>query len=231
MTVTDTPTPAARSTEPTLVADRYRLETGLFLRPTPAGAYYAVCGPEPDPARQLLLALMAEPVAPALTVGAVRAWTGEDDEVAAVEVLAQAQDRGWIEGWSEASFAETESLEVVLPRLLPALSSTGMALLADDQGFAVSAHGFDDQAAEELSALSADLAILHARHRSLLHRNTSLETSAWALVDAVGNSQVGFWPLFIGDHRFVLVIGGVPRTNHPQLTDLIWTLAIRYGDD
>jgi hypothetical protein len=29
----------------------------------------------------------------------------------------------------------------------------------------------------------------------------------------VGNSQVGFWPLYVGGQRFVRVIGGMPRLN------------------
>jgi len=56
-----------------------------------------------------------------------------------------------------------------------------------------------------------------------------LETSAWALVDAAGNSRVGFWPLYVGKQRFVLVLGGVPRLNQPALTELIWALSKRYA--
>ena len=54
-------------------------------------------------------------------------------------------------------------------------------------------------------------------------------TGAWALVDMAGNSRVGFWPLFIGDHRFVLALGGLPALNHPALVELVWSLTFRYG--
>jgi hypothetical protein len=56
-----------------------------------------------------------------------------------------------------------------------------------------------------------------------------LDTAAWALVDAAGNGQVGFWPLFIGEQRFVLVVSDFPYLNQQALTTLVWALSIRYG--
>ncbi|MCB1013508.1 MAG: hypothetical protein KDB10_00110, partial [Acidimicrobiales bacterium] len=56
-----------------------------------------------------------------------------------------------------------------------------------------------------------------------------LPTSAWALVDGAGNSQVGFWPLHIGEERFVLSVVGIPRLHQQAFTDLIWVLMLRYG--
>ena len=49
------------------------------------------------------------------------------------------------------------------------------------------------------------------------------------IVDMAGNSRVGFWPLFVGDHRFVLALGGLPALNHPALVELVWSLTVRYG--
>jgi len=47
----------------------------------------------------------------------------------------------------------------------------------------------------------------------------------------MGNSQVGFWPIFVGEHRFGLVIGGLPQLNQAALISLVWALMMRYGQD
>jgi len=205
------------------------LAPGLYARPTPAGAYYAVASSDPEPARLLLLGILSQPFLPQLTPALLRQWTGAHDDVGAISVAYEAQQRGWIEGLEEQLQAPQGALERLLPELLPPLSASGQTLLVDDQGFAVSAHGLTDEAVESLSAMSAELAIVHARHHSHVSRASGLSTSAWALVDGAGNSQIGFWPLHLGEQRFVLVIVGLPRTNHPMLTELIWALAVRYG--
>ena len=49
-------------------------------------------------------------------------------------------------------------------------------------------------------------------------------------MDAAGNSQLGFWPLFIDTQRFALILQGVPRFNQPVFTELVWALSTRYAD-
>ncbi len=206
----------------------YRLVEDLYVLPTPAGAYHAVSSPEQDPPRRVLRRVLQETTTPLLRLQALREWS-ESDEGHALELLYRMQGLGWIEGFESPRASPTAALEDLLPQLLRPLSGSGKVLLADSQGFYLYATGFPHEVAEELSALSADLATLHERRRGLLHNNLGLETGAWALVDASGNSQVGFWPLHVGDQRFVLVIGGMPRLNQPQLTELIWTLSRRYA--
>ena len=109
------------------------------------------------------------------------------------------------------------------------LSSQSKVLLADTQGFYVCSQGFPHETAEELSALSADIASLQERHQRLVGNNLGLETSAWGLVEASGGSRIGFWPLFIGEQRFALIISGCPQFNQPALTSLVWALSKRYG--
>jgi len=208
---------------------QFRLTEGLYVLPTPAGAYYSVSGPEEEPSRQLLRALIREQRSPRLTQDNLQVWTGMKSGDA-LELLYHVQSLGWVEGHEEDRSVPTRKLEDVLPELLPTLSGSGKALLADGHGFYVSSQGFPHETAEELSAASADLASLHGRHHHLMRNNLGLWTSAWALVDAAGNSQVGFWPLYIGKQRFALVVGGLPRLNQPSLTQLIWALNRRYGD-
>jgi hypothetical protein len=207
----------------------YQLITKLYIAVSPAGAYHAVSEASDDPSRKLLRALLRLKTTPPLTLDGLQRWSDMEDEHGSMELLYHAQNLGWVEGLEESRHAPAGALEDIVPDLLPVLSNSGKALLADGQGFYVSSQGFTHEAAEELSALSADIASLHDRHRGLLKHNLGMASSAWALIDAAGNSQVGFWPLFVGDQRFVLVVGGIPHFNQPALTQLVWALSTRYG--
>jgi len=207
----------------------YSIPEGYFIMPTPAGAFYGVSEGKENAPRRLLRHLIGHDSSPRLDSDSLQGWTGAGTPDEALDLLFHIQSLGWVEGFREQQQAPSGALETVLPERLDILSSTGKALLADEQGFYVASRGFTHETAEELSAVSADLASLYERHHGLLARNLGLETSAWALVDAAGNSRVGFWPLYIGSQRFVLVVGGVPRLNQPALTELIWALSKRYA--
>jgi hypothetical protein len=145
-----------------------------------------------------------------------------------LELLLHCQKLGWVQGVEQPLTAPQGALETLLPELLSQISETGKVLLADDQGFYLACSGFAHEAAEELSALSADLATVHKRRSGLLIRNLGIASHAWAIVDAFGCSQIGFWPLFVGSQQFVLVIAGVPHFNQPEFVTLVWALSLRY---
>ena len=207
----------------------YQLTENHYLLPSPAGAFHASSHQGKGPIRTLLRALLRQETSPILTRHALENWTGltGDD---ALETLFRAQELGWVEGLETARSSQPGALEEILPALLHPLSSNGKALLADSHGFYITAAGFPHEASVELSALSADIASLDTRHQALTHNNLGLTTSAWSLVDAAGNSQLGFWPLYIDVYRFVLVLQGVPQLNQPAFTSLIWALSTRYDD-
>ncbi len=210
--------------------DRYKLNHGFYIAPTPAGAYYSVSDSQKNLSRHLLHILLSQKVSPLLTTEKLQQWQKMDDEDEALDSLYHVQNLGWVRGLEKPVSAPQGVLEDVLPALLADLSDTNKALLADSQGFYISSQGFSHEIAEELSALSADIASMHDRHQHLIQDSLGLSTSAWSLVDAAGNSQVGFWPMYIGDQRFVLVISGLPQLNRPSLTNLIWALYHRYGN-
>ncbi len=208
---------------------RYRLLDHQFVLPTPAGAFYSVADPQQDPPRRLLQRLLSTESSHQLELDALTEWADTQSEDEALGLLYHLQTLGWVEGFADPQTAPDGALEDVLPGLLEPLSATGKALLADAQGFHIASVGFNHETSVELSAASADLASLYERHRGLLKRNMGLSTSAWALVDAAGNSQTGFWPLYITEQRFVLIISGVPHLNQPALTELVWALSKRYA--
>jgi hypothetical protein len=208
----------------------YSLKGGYYGLPTPAGAYQAVSSPDADLGKHFLLRLLSEEESPALTSQKLVEWTGLPEQNA-LKLLYHLQELALVEGHPEPVLSPQGPLEQVLPDLLNRLSGDGKALLADSQGFYLTSVGFPHETAEELSALSADLSGLYSRHQKLLHNNLGIPSSHWALVNAAGNSEIGFWQFFIGTHRFTLILSGVPQLNQSLFTRLVWSLAKRYAQD
>ena len=185
---------------------RYELLPGAYIAPTPGGAYMA-----------------------ALTAQSLCQWSGLAREDSALELAYHLQSQALIQAEQAPRHIPSATLEELLPDMLAHVSHPGKALLADAQGFYMATTGFPHEAAEELSALSADLASLHERHQRMLRHNLGIDNRAWALADAAGNSQLGVWPLYIGRQRFALVVAGTPHFNQPAFVDLVWVLTRRYA--
>jgi hypothetical protein len=207
----------------------FELLRGLYVAPTPAGAYFAASSVTQEPARTSLCRLLAYSEFPVFDAALLSELTGVSDEQAALEHIYRLQALGLIHGLSTTRKQSTDNLEASLPSLLAELVGEGKALLADEQGFYLGCHGFHHETAEELAGLSADLSSLHSRHFALLEGHLGMRSSAWALINAGGMSTMGFWPLFIGKHRFVLIISGAPKLDQPAMLDLVWLLFRRYG--
>ncbi len=206
----------------------YQLDQELYIHPTPSGTYYAISEPENTPSRQLLSALFKQPSTPKFSLESVKEWLKEPHDEKVLDLLYHMQKVGWIEGLETPRDAPEGTLEEMLPQLLSTLSDK--VILADEQGFYIASHGFPHETAEALSVLSAELSTVYEKRQGVLKNNLGLNSRAWGLVDAAGNSQIGFWPMHIGVQYFVLIIGGVPHLNQPQLTTMVWALTIRYGD-
>jgi len=209
--------------------NKYTLVDNLYLYLTPVGAYYAVTDKEVNKSRTFLRRWLKEPATPALNGQTLMQLMQLDEASAALELLHHCQDLGWVQGADTSIQPPEEALELILPQLLENLSETGKVLLADDQGFYLACHGFPHEVAEELSALSAELATVHQRRTGVLMNNLGIYSHAWAIVDTFGGSQIGFWPIFTGHTRFVIIISGVPHFNQTNFTTLIWVLSRRYG--
>lgn len=205
------------------------LADNLFLYPTPVGTYYAVTSPEEEKSRSFIKQLLLEKETPALTLPTLIRLMEEDDESKVLSLVSHCYKLGWVQGVEKKINSPQGALEEILPILLRDISETGKVLLADDQGFYLACHGYPHEVAEEISALGADIATVHNRRSGLLVNNLGIGSHAWAIVDAFGNSQTGFWPIFIGANRFVIAISGIPHFNQDDFVKLIWALSIRYA--
>ncbi len=211
-----------------MMTDKYELEK-YHLLPSPAGAFYAVSSARPDPMRKLLLALMAAPQTHPVTIAELSRTTGIGDEAELLELLHQAQTLSWIQGFDEPQSIPTRQVATAMEKLLAPLSALGKGLLVDWNGFAFARHGIDDDTAAALSALATDIAAVEQRHAERLRETLGVASQGWAAVDAYGASRIGAWPLFIADHRFLIVLQGEPRLNQPEFVELVWLLVSRYG--
>lgn len=209
--------------------NKYTLVDGLHIYPTPAGAYYALSSAEENKSRCFLKYLLQQPQSPPLNVENLLMLTHTDNEEKAFELLHHCQQLGWVQGLSLAITPPEGILEEFLPLMLNKISNNGKVLLADHQGFYLASSGFTHEVAEELSALGAEISTLKLRRSNLLMHNMGVDSHAWGVVNATGKSQVGFWPIFIGTHRFVITVLGTPHFNQPEFVSLAWALSIRYA--
>lgn len=210
--------------------DNRTLQADKFIALTPAGAYAVSSQPNGGAGYQLLLSILSEQISPALTVENLTRLSGLPAGKA-LTLLAQLQSAGLVQALEAPKSCSTEALETLLPKLTAKLSDENLALLSDPQGFYMARIGFEHEVAEELAALSTNLAEIHHRHQRLFREALQLPINGWSLTDPSGNSALGFWPLYVGEYRFSLVIAGRPRFNHPAFVALVWALSSRYAKE
>lgn len=200
----------------------------LYFQVLPAGAYYATFSSEPDDTRALLLQLLSSdtpvPYIPAL----LEKLTGLDAE-GAQQLLVDMHSRNFIELLATPHEIVDGALAAILPELIAPLGE-GRVLLSDEQGFALAQKGFDPADEETVAGLAADVMMLSERHSKLINNDLGLYGCSWALVNAVGQSDLGFWVLSIGREKFMLIIEGMPFLNRQSFVDLTSVLIRRYLD-
>ncbi len=202
--------------------------SSLFAEVTPAGAYYAAASPNTEGNRGILLNILREGDKIPFSESVAIRWTQAGEREDALRSIFRLQRLGLVKGSPEPRPAPDQRLEDLLPPLLGLLSDAQKALLADENGFYLATSGFLHESAEELAGLSADLLSLQSRHGRLLRNNLRVHSESWALVDPAGQSELGFWPLFIGAQRFMLIIAGTPLLQNQSFVTLVQALDQRY---
>ncbi len=206
----------------------FQLQQESYLMPSPAGTYYCVAENSKNAARSLLRLLLLEDKVPLVTNELIESWFPDNVETG-LQTLHHLQKLGWLQEMQGADQVNKKAFEDTLPAMLGNLSTDSKALLADSQGLCLASTGFVHESTEEISALGADLVILHSRHRGLLNSNLKYSSTNWGLLDAAGHSQLGFWPLYVGEELFSLAISSAPCLHHQAFFQLVWMLHNRYA--
>ena len=101
--------------------------------------------------------------------------------------------------------------------------------MADENGLYFANANFHHEAAEELGLLASEVAKMEDGHRLLIRNNLHINNSAWGICDPSGQSELTFFPLYIGETKLILVIGGMPDLNKEAFVTLVKVLYHRYG--
>lgn len=200
---------------------------GKYMQVTPSGAYYATVASDPDDARALLLQLLSAEGSFPYSDELVMELADLDQE-SAVALFDKLYSRGFLAMTDQPIRITDQSIEQLLPEVLPHLADSGNVILADDQGFCLGNCGYELERAESLAALAADVILLHERHHQLLNRDLQFSGESWGIVDPVGHSQLGIWVVYVGVQKFSLIIQGMPKFNQQAFVDLLSALARRY---
>lgn len=206
----------------------YDLVSGTYVMATPAGAYHAISHAGTEKSRRVIRHLLKEPRTPRADEAFLKRVEQSVEIDSVPEILFELQAIGYLDGSDRPLEAPDEAIEDLVKRTIAGMSSRKKALLTDDQGFYLAAAGFPHETAGELAALAAQLGEAYDRRRGVLRDNLGFDTSAMALVDSSGASEIGFWPLYVGRTRFTLVIEGAPKFNQSPFTELAWALTRRY---
>lgn len=205
------------------------LQSNLYPRVTPAGAYYAVSSNVPSASRTLLHGLLRANPTETASRENLLAWAGTKDSDAALNLLYRLQRLEFLYGEEQPTIEEVSLSDEQLPDLLGQLSSTGKALLADGNGLYFANAGFHHEAAEEVGLMSSEVAALGERHQLLVKNNLNIHHNAWGICDPSGQTELTFFPLYAGNVKLVLVVAGTPDLNKEAFVALIKVLCNRYA--
>ncbi|MDO4878847.1 MAG: peptidase M23 [Neisseria sp.] len=205
------------------------LQSNLYPRVTPAGAYYAVSSNVPSASRTLLHGLLRANSTATASRENLLAWAGTKDSDAALNLLYRLQRLEFLYGEEQPTIEEVSLTDDQLPDLLAQLSSTGKALLADGNGLYFANAGFHHEAAEEVGLMSSEVAALGEKHQLLVKNNLNIHHNAWGICDPSGQTELTFFPLYAGNVKLVLVVAGTPDLNKEAFVALIKVLCNRYA--
>lgn len=200
-----------------------------YLLPTPGGIYYLVQDQSESWQKNVLKKLLSYSKSPVLNSDTLKNIFDTNNDTELKNKLDECERMKLIQVIKTELHAPNENFEDGLKNIIHVFSNKEKVLLSDSQGFCISNHGFPVEISEEISVLSADIAIMHKRRAIDINEILGFNSQAWSIVDASGNSKLGFWPLNIEDEVFVLAIEGVPFFNRPELITLVWMLYLRYG--
>lgn len=203
------------------------LQSNLYPRITPAGAYYAVSSDLSSASRTLLYGLLRAGNDETISSEKLLAWADTADINAALNLLYRLQRLEFLYGDEEPGKDDLTFDRV--PEILASLSSVGKALIADANGLYFANTGFHHETAEEVGVLAGEVAALGEKHKLLIKNNLGIHHNTWGVCDPTGQSELSFFPLYIGKTKLILVVAGTPDLNQDAFVSLVKILYNRYG--
>jgi len=204
-----------------------------YLVPTPKGAYYLTQNSVETWQKEVLKKLFSLPYSPQINNKTLQKLFNlkiNKDMSVLKEKIDEFQKLKLIKIVDKAIEAPTRNFEENLNYLFDQVLKENKIILSDSQGFCVANHGFPTEMGEEISVLSADIAIMHKRRAIEINKKLGLKSQAWSMVDEAGTSCLGFWPLNINQETFVITIEGTPFFDKPSIVSLVWILYLHYGN-
>ncbi|WP_066566167.1 peptidase M23 [Snodgrassella sp. CFCC 13594] len=207
------------------------LHNNLYPKVTPAGAYYAVSSPSHSASRMLLANLLQAGVEEVLTEEHLKKWAETEDAYTALNLLYRLQRLEFLYGEETPSSQLIKVTSDAFEDILGQLSDTHKALLVDQDGFYFANIGFNHETAEEVANLASEATRLTEKHSLLIKNNLNIYNTALGICDPTGQSELTFFPLYVGKAKNILVTAGQPLLNSESFVTLVRGLYVLAGED
>ncbi|NUE66109.1 MULTISPECIES: peptidase M23 [Snodgrassella] len=208
-----------------------QLHHDLYPKVMPAGAFYAVSSPSHSASRMLLANILQADINAKLTEERLRQWAETDDVHTALNLLYRLQRLEFLYGETKPSSQLVKVTSDGFEDILGQLSDSHKALLVDQDGFYFANVGFNHETAEEVANLASEATRLTEKHSLLIKNNLNIYNNAIGICDPAGQSELTFFPLYIGNTKNILVTAGLPLLNSEAFVTMVRGLFVLAGED
>ena len=208
-----------------------QLHHDLYPKVMPAGAFYAVSSPNQSASRMLLANILQADINAKLTEERLKRWAETDDVHTALNLLYRLQRLEFLYGEAKPSSQLVKVTSDEFENTLGQLSDSHKALLVDQDGFYFANVGFNHETAEEVANLASEATRLTEKHSLLIKNNLNIYNNAIGICDPAGQSELTFFPLYIGNTKNILVTAGLPLLNGEAFVTMVRGLYVLAGED
>ena len=166
-----------------------------------------------------------------ITTENLSAWAQAEDSHEALTLLYRLQRLEFLYGEEQPSSMMVKVTAEGFEDILGQLSDNDKALLVDQDGFYFANIGFNHETAEEVANLASEATRLVEKHSLLVKNNLNIYHNAIGICDPSGQSELSFFPLYVGDIKYILVIAGMPLLNSEAFVTLVRSLYVLTGED
>lgn len=208
-----------------------KLHNELYPKIMPAGAFYAVASSSHSASRKLLANILRAEVNAKLTEERLKEWAETDNIHTALSLLYRLQRLEFLYGEAVPSSQIVKVTSDVFEDILGQLSDSNRAILVDQDGFYFANVGFNHETAEEVANLASEAIRLSEKNNRLIKNNLNIYNTAVGICDPAGQSELTFFPLYIGTTKNILVTAGQPLLNSEAFVTLVRGLYLLASED